>query len=141
MERKLWSPNNERNIDEFLASSTYPALWLCPTCNGEYILPIRDKVNGSDTCPFCTGKKLLPNFNSFKIRHSDLMEEWDFVNNYLLCKPDEILETFNKKTWWNCKNCNKKYYMSPKRRVYYKMRNMISCTYCKGLRRNKKYYF
>ena len=53
------------------------------------------------------------------VKHDDLMEEWDFINNYLLCNPDEIIDTYSKDVWWDCKDCKTKYLMSPKKKIYY----------------------
>jgi DNA-directed RNA polymerase subunit RPC12/RpoP len=115
--------------------------WLCPTCNGEYNYPINTREIGDDSCPYCNGTKILYGYNSFKIKHPKLMEEWDHINNYLLCNPEYILDTNPDKVWWICKDCNYKYFMSTKLRIYYQHRNMISCPHCKGLRQKKIYFF
>lgn len=138
---KEWSLKNERSPAEFLKSNTYNALWKCPTCNGEYTARICDREVGDDSCPYCNNRIALPGINTFKVKHKDLMEEWDYVNNYLLCNADQILDTYSKDVWWTCQDCNTKYLMSPKRKLYYQNRRMKSCSYCKGLRRKKKYYF
>lgn len=136
-----WSDNNERKESEFLKSYAYTALWACPTCHGEYTARICDREVRDDSCPFCSNKKAFPGFNSFKVKYTDLMDEWDFINNYLLCNPDEILGTYLKDVWWSCKVCKSKYLMSPKRKIYFRRWNMKSCPYCKGFRRKKKYFF
>ena len=46
-----------------------------------------------------------------------------------------------RKVWWLCKDCNYKYFMSTKLRIYYQHRNMISCPHCKGLRQKKIHFF
>lgn len=138
---KEWSDNNERKASEFLKSNAYTVLWTCPTCHGEYAARICDREVGDDSCPYCSNKKALPGFNSFKVKHTDLMDEWDSINNYLLCNPDEILGTYLKDVWWSCKVCKSKYLMNPKRKIYFQRRHMKSCPYCKGLRRKKKYFF
>jgi rubrerythrin len=138
---KEWSINNTRKPSEFLKKSTYIALWNCPTCHNDYPARICDREVGDDSCPYCNNRKALPGFNSFMVNHNDLMEEWDFINNYLLCNPDEILDTYSKDVWWNCKHCKTKYLMSLKKKIYYQFRHMKSCPYCKGLRRKKKYFF
>ncbi|MBR3363844.1 MAG: zinc-ribbon domain-containing protein [Solobacterium sp.] len=32
----------------------------------------------------------------------DLLKEWDFEKNLLICAPDEISVGSNKKVWWIC---------------------------------------
>ena len=49
-----WSPKNERKAYEFLKSSSYMALWNCPTC---YSARIYDREVGDDSCPYCSNKK------------------------------------------------------------------------------------
>ena len=136
-----WSRNNERPITDFFDTSAYMALWNCPTCNGEYPARIRDREVGDDACPYCNGRKVLPGFNSFNKNHPDLMEYWDYINNYLLCNPNEIGDNYNEKVWWFCKNNKEhKYQASPKQRIYFKKRKMEPCTYCKGRRRKKRHF-
>ena len=137
-----WSQNNERPMYDFFSSSAYSALWICPTCNGEYSEKIYNREFGDDSCPYCHNRKLLPGFNSFNVRHDDLLQEWDYINNYLIVDPNTILDTFNDDVWWNCKKHNQtyKYQMSPKRKVYLQKRHMQSCPLCKGRRRKKLHY-
>ena len=136
-----WSPNNEKRISDYFSTSSYFALWICPTCNGEYTAKISDREADDDSCPYCANRKVLPGYNSFAIKHAELLEEWDYINNYLICNPDTILDNNNINVWWICKDCNKRYSLSVKKKLYYNKRHMKSCTYCKGLRRKKKYFF
>lgn len=136
-----WSPNNEKPMHDYLATSSSYVLWVCSNCNGEYSARICDRGVGDVNCPYCSDRKVLPGFNSFAIKHAELLEEWDYINNYLICNPDTILDNNNINVWWICKDCNKRYSLSVKKKLYYNKRHMKSCTYCKGLRRKKKYFF
>lgn len=138
---KEFSVNEERRPLEFHRTSTYYALWKCPKCHGEYHYPINKRYVGDDSCPYCNDNKVLAGLNSFKQKHPDLMKMWDYINNYLLCDPDMILDKASNKVWWKCQKCSKSYQMSPKRMIYFQKRNMVTCTYCKGLRIKKKYFF
>ncbi|RGD63405.1 hypothetical protein DXA98_16755, partial [Lachnospiraceae bacterium OF09-6] len=71
-----WSENNESGPDEVRYNSRNTALWKCPTCYGEYSYIIGDRKTGDDACPYCSDRKILPGYNSFKVKHPDLMEEW-----------------------------------------------------------------
>ena len=137
---KEFSPNEERMPSEFTKENVYPAKWLCQTCGGEYQYPINRREVGDDSCPYCKGTKILPGYNSFKHNHPDLMEEWDFIDNYILCDADNILDNYLHDVWWICKDCNKKYLMTTKRKLYYQKRHMKSCPYCKGLRQKKRHF-
>lgn len=137
----LWSPNNLEDADSILPHTTNFYLWICPTCHGEYNAPIKNIIDGTATCPFCEDRKVLPEFNSFKARHPDLMNEWDLVNNYLLADADNISTSYNKAVWWNCpNNSTHHYYLSPANKIMYKKRKRESCPYCKGLRQNKRHF-
>lgn len=53
------------------------------------------------------------------------MEEWDELANYILADPDEILSSYNQKLWRNCPQGHK-YDMSPKQKLYYRMKKKCS---------------
>lgn len=137
----IWHDSNSKKYTDLLPSSNYYAAWKCSICNGIYKESVSTftikHINKEDDCPYCKNKKPLPGFNTFAVKNKELMEEWDFKNNYLIINPDSILPTFSNEVWWTCK-CGKNYKMSPKKRLYYKKRKMQSCPYCKG-RRRKKY--
>lgn len=135
-----WSPSNEKGADRYTKGSSYRALWICAICKGEYVYPIREREVGDDACPYCNNRKVKPGYNSFKVKHQDLMKEWDYINNYLLVDPDNILGSYNSNVWWKCDACGYHYEMSPQRRIYYQNRHRKSCPYCKGFRRKKRYY-
>jgi len=136
-----WSPSNERGPETYHKNNKNWVTWKCPTCGGDYRYPVIEREVGDDSCPFCKGTKVLPGYNSFMIKHPDLMETWDYTNNYILCNADHILDTMLDTVWWICKECNHKYYMSPKQKVYFQKRSMTSCPYCKGLRQKKSHFF
>lgn len=141
---KEWDFELNANIadpDYILPTTTKTVFWNCKICNGNYSASVKGRTSGEETCPYCSSKKVLPGFNSFLVVHQDdLIKEWDYLNNYLLCDPDTILDNYYKKVWWICKECGYKYQMSPKQRVYYQKRHMKSCLFCKGLRQKKIHY-
>ncbi|MBO6139718.1 MAG: zinc-ribbon domain-containing protein [Agathobacter sp.] len=67
--------------------------------------------------------------------------EWDYISNYLIADPDEILESYPKTVWWKCKECGRKYELSPKAKLLFEKRHMKSCKYCKGNRRKMHHFF
>ncbi|MBQ3601968.1 MAG: zinc-ribbon domain-containing protein [Lachnospiraceae bacterium] len=69
-----------------------------------------------------------------------MMKEWNWINNYLLSDPDEILDRYSEPLWWNCPKCGETYLCSPQKRLYYQKRHMESCTYCKGYRRKRRHF-
>lgn len=131
-----WSPNNESKPDEVVATSTLPALWICPTCHGEYSASIRDREAGDDACPYCRNKKPLPGFNTLQARHPELVQqEWCYAENLLLgVNPDNILESYSGKVWWKCPTCGRKYIMTVKDRLMKQKRGHVACQQCRGRR-------
>ena len=137
---KMWSNQNELSPNQVLPN-TNTATWTCPTCHGDYPARIIDVINGVTDCPYCSGRKALPGKTSFAALHPDLMEDWDYIANYCLVNPDEILDTYSQKVWWNCKRSSEhKYPLSPADKVFYQKRHRESCPYCKGRRRKKKFF-
>lgn len=74
---KEWSSDNPDLPSEYLRSSRHKALWTCPICHGDYQYRICDRELDDKSCPYCCDKKILPGYNSFKVRHPEEMEEWD----------------------------------------------------------------
>ena len=72
-----WSSENPDLPSEYLRSSRHKALWTCPICHGDYQYRICDRELDDKSCPYCCDKKILPGYNSFKVRHPEEMEEWD----------------------------------------------------------------
>lgn len=135
-----WSPDNAEPLRNYMISSSYRALWICPTCNQEYEASIRSRTKGDNICPCCTKRRAYPGVNTFAVLHKDLMKRWSWQNNYLLCDPDQILERYNKVVWWECPKCKQLYRCSPQKILYYEKRHMESCSFCKGYRRKQRHF-
>ena len=131
----LWSINNDKKPTEVTSTSSYSALWCCPTCGEEYRGQVRDMVSGTVDCPICSGKKARAGFNSLLDIYPEVQDEWAENENTLLgIFPDEILPTSTVRVWWECKDCGRKYLLSVNMWVEKHIRGMTSCTYCSGLR-------
>ena len=90
----LWSINNDKMPTEVLSTSSYRALWVCPTCGDEYYGQVRDMVSGAVDCPVCSGRKAKAGVNSLQDCYPELMDEWcDVENLFLGLSPDEVLPT------------------------------------------------
>ena len=70
-----WDKNNITNPDNCHPNSSLYVSWKCPTCRGVYAASICDMVSGEASCPYCHDRKPLPGFNTFQVKHPDLMEE------------------------------------------------------------------
>ncbi len=137
----MWSDNNETNADGVFPTSSLGVIWNCPDCGGEYKARISEVVNGSYTCPFCSGRRVLSGFNDFATKHPELMNEYDYTTNYITTDSNAINVKSHKLLWWICpKNSEHRYYMSPTQKLWYQKRHRESCPYCKGLRRKKRHF-
>ncbi|RHO06719.1 hypothetical protein DW227_13695, partial [Clostridium sp. AM18-55] len=76
-------------------------------------------ATGNVDCVYCSMKEVLPGVNSFAVLHPDLMNEWNHLDNYLLCDPDQILDNCITPVCWTCPVCAHDYKCSPKQRILY----------------------
>lgn len=139
----VWDKSNEKSYTEVMSDSSYNAYWKCRTCNGVYQKKVSDYVkavkDGKSICPYCNNKKPLAGLNTIEDVKPDWLDEWSYRDNYLLCRPDEIMPNSMRKVWWKCKECGYLYKMSPKVRAMFEFRHRKTCPRCKGLRRRKHY--
>ena len=136
--------NMEKGLDsdDILEKSTKVAWWRCKTCGNLYEMSIRDRLAiEGDPCPYCTERKALPGFNSFKTKHPELVEkEWaELENMFIRLDPDQILDTSTKTAWWKCPICGNYYLMSVKQRLLKEKRGHNPCAFCNGRRLRKRF--
>lgn len=122
-----WSSNNELKADEVLPESYNRALWICPTCGGEYSALIRDREVGDDACPYCKNIRPLVGYNTLADKKPELVSEWSPNNEN---KPDEVVATSTLPVLWICPTCHGEYSTPIRNREF----GDDSCPYC----RNKK---
>ena len=122
-----WSSNNELKADEVLPESYNRALWICPTCGGEYSALIRDREVGDDACPYCKNIRPLVGYNTLADKKPELISEWSPNNQ---SKPDEVVATSTLPVLWICPTCHGEYSTPIRNREF----GDDSCPYC----RNKK---
>ena len=138
---KMWSINNAKSANEVLYKAYEMALWSCPVCHGEFRALIKQMITEEVDCPYCNDRKPLAGFNSFAAKHKDLLTEWDYINNYVLVDPEQILDSCITPVWWTCsENPEHEYTMSPAKRILFQKRRKKTCPYCKGLRRKKRHF-
>lgn len=139
---KQWSSSNKYRPDELMPSSGEVVRLICPDCGGEHSARVYQAAAGKTSCPYCSDKFVLPGFNSFAVKHPDLLEEWDYTNNYILADPDTISEHCRIRVWFRCRKhpSHDEYEMTVEKRVRYKLRGQNPCPMCKGRRQKKKHF-
>ncbi|MBR2707314.1 MAG: zinc-ribbon domain-containing protein [Mogibacterium sp.] len=92
-------------------------------------------------CPYCGDRSVLPGYNSFASKHKDLLQEWDYVNNYALVDPDQIGDSDRTQVWMICRDDpTHKYETSVADRLMFQERGRNPCPYCKGRMRKRKHF-
>lgn len=96
---ELWNEVVDKNTYWNLsAGSKKPILWKS-SCGHVWSGKPVQRLHGM-TCPYCSGKRVLPGFNDLATVNPELAKEWDLTRNDK--KPSEILPSANIKVWWKC---------------------------------------
>jgi hypothetical protein len=93
-------------MTDFFDTSSYRALWLCPTCTGEYSARIYERELGDDSCPYCANIRPLAGFNTLEVCKAELVSEWSSNNERLIT---DFLVTSTYKAIWICPICKGEY--------------------------------
>lgn len=138
---KEWASSNLRGPDTVLRTSKISAVWQCPTCHSEYNYLISERYVGDDSCPYCNDRKVLPGYNSFKVKHPEIVEkEWYWLGNLVMhMDPDQHLDTSLKEAFFECPICHKQYLMSLRQRAMKEKRHQNPCPFCNGRRQMLPY--
>ena len=75
------------------------AFWLCPLGHS-YRAKVASRTRGVG-CPYCTGTRVLPNFNDLLSRSPDIAAQWHPTKNAPLL-PSEVTWRSGKRVWWKC---------------------------------------
>ena len=121
-----WSSNNEKCAKDYNMYSHKKVMFCCPTCKKVFERAIADQVERT-TCPFCTGKKVIPGETDLASKQKELVSEWNYEKNRDL--PNNYHEYSNKKVWWKCQNCGYEWRASINNRSQGK-----GCPKCSGMR-------
>lgn len=91
-----------------------------------YDINVSKRTSRGDSCPICSGKRVLKGYNDLETTNPELIKEWDYEKN--IVKPYEISKGYDKKVWWKCNKCGHSYCNSPNSRIS----QNVGCKYCKG---------
>lgn len=94
--------NNGKALKDFSESSARKVWWKCsvnPLHKWEARIFSRRKQGAG--CPYCKGKKVLPE-DSLAIQYPELIQEWNYEKNEI--NPSETHCRSGKKVWWTCLN-------------------------------------
>lgn len=146
-----WHPtkNGKLTPDCVHSRSAFVAWWYLPYDDpetGEHFdfewpTAIRERTERGSQCPYLTGSKVWPTFNSLLVLNENLALEWNYEKNKGLTnkrgedisKPDKVSPNSRQKVWWKCSKCEYEWetYVSNRGRLG------SGCPECYRNRRNK----
>ena len=138
--------NNDSSVDPDCITVKYSKYvqWKCLQGHSYSMPPsmrIYYKESKEIACPYCGDRSVLPGYNSFASKHKDLLQEWDYVNNYALVDPDQIGDSDRTQVWMICRDDpTHKYETSVADRLMFQERGRNPCPYCKGRMRKRKHF-
>lgn len=92
---------NTVNPGEILPSTHEKAWWKCALGHSWQAVVFSRTREQSASCPYCTGRKVLPGFNDLATLKPKVAQEWYQPLNGEL-KPEDVTLGSNKKVWWQC---------------------------------------
>lgn len=101
--------------------------WQCPS-NPKHVydMPPNSRTgNARAGCPYCSGKRTLPE-ESLEVTHDTIAKEWDRNKNIKL-SPSQVSYGSGKKVWWLCSKNH-----SYQARISDRTLHNSGCPYCAG---------
>lgn len=97
---RMWDYSaNKKQPRDYMLFSHAAAFFRCD--KGHVFKREISKMNESDVCPVCIGKKILSGYNDFATIHPELMNEWCSEKNQGI-EPKTISRNSGLKVWWEC---------------------------------------
>ncbi|MBR2498404.1 MAG: hypothetical protein IKB67_01690 [Clostridia bacterium] len=98
---KEWNYEKNGSLmpEHFLPNSDKKVWWKCEKGH-EWQAIIANRSKGSG-CPYCSGNKVLRNYNDLVTVNPKLASELNYEKNGEL-KPEDFMPNSNKKVWWKC---------------------------------------
>ena len=118
-----WHPtkNGDLKPDGLMSGSPQKIWWRCEHGH-EWLATIKSRVDGY-SCPYCSGKKVLPGFNDLKTLRPEIAKQWHPTKNGSL-KPEDVTPGSSENVWWICDKGHE-YQTRVKNR-----KNKGGCPYC-----------
>ena len=74
--------------------------WRCELGH-EWQSIISTRTSANSSCPYCTGRKVLPGFNDLATKEPLVAKQWHPTRNGTL-EPSMVTVGSNKRVWWQC---------------------------------------
>lgn len=102
---------------DYVADGSKRYVWWKCKLGHSYYMAIGNRTAQGQSCPYCSGKKVLPGFNDLATIHPSISKEWDYEKNKQL-RPSDVLACSGKKVWWKCSSCGNRWSACISNRVY-----------------------
>ena len=99
---KEWDYQKNTITPDMITSGSDKKFWFKCPLGHSYIQTINNR-KAYQSCPICSGKKVLEGFNDIATTHPLLIAEWNYALNNV--SPTEITAGSHKKVWWKCSIC------------------------------------
>ena len=90
---------NKKPVNE-ISSQNDNYVWWLGKCGHEWEDSVYHRASRGDGCPYCSGRRTIPEQTSLQALRPDLAKFWDYVKNDK--KPDEVSLGSGFKFHWNC---------------------------------------
>ena len=104
--------------------------WKCELGHS-YDCSVNNRRAGQ-TCPFCSGKRVLVGVNDLATTHPEIARQW--CNELNETHPTEVSKGSHKRVWWECEKCGYRWLSA----VYNRCGNGSNCPRCSGWKGRKK---
>lgn len=123
-----WHPTkNSSTPQDFSKGSHEKVWWLGKSCGHEWEMAINSRTSHFQSCPFCSGNRLLLGINDLESQRPDVSIEWHPTYNDGLF-PKDVFVSSSKTAWW-LGHCNHSWKM----RISDRTTNNQGCPICRGL--------
>ena len=115
-----WSERNTQLSPDKVTYGSNKIVWWKASCGHEWQASLKSRSAG-ESCPICSGKRVVPGINDLSTLKPRLVQEWSDLNEI---KPTEVGVGSHKKILWHGV-CGHEWTASVKSRV-----NGSGCPYC-----------
>lgn len=97
-----WHPEKNQPLrpDQLSPGSNRRVWWRCELGH-EWQASVASRAAGQSSCPYCTGRKVLPGFNDLQTVQPLIAAQWHPTRNEPL-QPTMVSAGSSKKVWWRC---------------------------------------
>jgi rubrerythrin len=114
-----YEKNNELGHTPYnISLHSHKKIWWKCALNHEWQDTLDHRLLRGDSCPYCSGHRVLVGFNDLSTTCPNLIKEWDFEkNNALGFFPEKLSAGSRTKVWWKCSICKNSWQSTIKDRL------------------------